>query len=156
MARCEKAKVTKIGQLKDRFDLLAALRGRVGPPLEPPARHKIVRLKPQGLAQIFVYHYELYLHLVRQNVLDVHAHGLPGAQGRICLGQTGKIRRYLDKNTVILNAAHNADHRFPGGKAGGVLAPGAQKLPQGQDDAPLCIAVLDGAQKLLAYLRQCG
>ena len=68
----------------------------------------------------------------------------------------GEIRRYLDKNTVILNAAHNAAHRFPGGKEGGVLAPCAQKLPQGQDDAPLRIAVLDGAQKLLAYLHSVG
>ena len=35
-------------------------------------------------------------------------------------------------------------------------AEGTQKLPQGQDDAPLCIAVLDGAQKLLAHLYSVG
>ena len=115
-----------------------------------------MRLKPQGLAQIFVYHHELYLHLVRQDVLDVHAHGLARAQGAVCFGKARQVRRYLDKNAVILDAAHNTHDGLPGGKAGGVLAPCAQKLPQCQHDAPLHIAVLDGAQKLLAHLYSVG
>ena len=111
-----------------------------------------MRLKPQGLAQILVDHDQLDLHFIGQDVLDVHAHGLPGAQCGVRLRQPRQVRCDLNKDAVFLDAAHNSDDGLPGGKAGCVLAPGTQQLAQRQHNAPLHVAVLDGTQKLLADL----
>ena len=115
-----------------------------------------MRFKPQRLVQLLVDHNKFDLHLVRQNALDVHAHGLPRAQRAVRLGQPGQVGRDLDKHAVFLHAAHDADNRLPGCKAGGVLAPGAQQFAQRQHDAPLRVAVFHRAQQLLAHLHAVG
>ena len=56
-------------------------------------------------------------------------------QAAVGLGQPRQVGRDLNKHAVILHTAHNAHHGFAGGKAGGVLAPGAQQFPVAQVEA---------------------
>ena len=68
-----------------------------------------------------VHNHQLDLHLFRQDVLDVDAHGLPGGKVGAAFGKTGQVGCDLNEGTVLLHAAHDAHHCFTHRKMGGVL-----------------------------------
>ena len=115
-----------------------------------------MQLEPVALAEAVVYDDEFDLHFFRQDVLDVNTHSLAGVKILAALGQPGQIRRDLDEGSVFFHAAHDAHHRFAHGKTGGVLGPGAQQLPDGQDEPSLHIPALDDAQDLLPHADPVG
>ena len=119
--------------------------------IQVPLRDEIPQLKPMALAQAVVDDDQLDLHFVREDIFDVDTHRLAGVQVGAAFRQPGQVGRDLNKGAVFLHAPHDAHDRFPYGKSGGVLGPGAQQLPDGEHEPPLYIPALDGAQNLLPY-----
>ena len=92
-------------------------------------RDEVPQLEPVALVQAVVHDHQLDLHLFRQDVLDVDAHGLPGGKVGAAFGKTGQVGRDLNEGTVLLHAAHDAHHRLAHSEPGSILCPGAQKFP---------------------------
>ena len=72
------------------------------------------------------------------------------------LSQAGQVGRNLNKDAIFFHAAHNANHRLAGGKAGCIFTPCTQQFAQRQHNAPLGIAVFYCAEQLLPHLYPVG
>ena len=80
---------------------------------------------------------ELDLHAVRQDGFDVDGHPVVFRQsfGLVC--QAGEVGGQLYKSSIGFHPPHPAGHGHAGGKPGGVLQPGAQKLLVGEKEPSL-------------------
>ena len=102
-----------------------------------------------ALPKAVVHDDQLDLHLFGQDVLDVDADRLSGAEVRAALGKAREVGRDLDEGAIILHAPHDAYHGLTDRKSGGVLGPCAQQFPDGQNEPALYVPALDGAEDLL-------